>query len=247
METQIQTKDKFTLVLYGPYGPYRCFELGKKSVKALLLAIPTVALLSILIIALIYSYFVHFHPLAAPEIQARKTTPLKNISAKFETKIETLSKENKNLLKKIQSSDKAGIALGLFPAKFKTYKPSINIENIKLIRSSQNSKLMNLSFNLESLTNVDEEEVNKISGSLFIIHSNANKMEFYPSQVNFNMNNENLLNYSEGESVYFSRLRPVKATFEIDTKIKKAYQFVVLVFSRSGEIILKKNLSLNIQ
>lgn len=241
----ISSMDKFTLVLYGPFGPYRCFEIGKRPLKIFLLAIPIVILSSILMLSLMYSYFTHLQtlPFSAPQ-EVVPPSISSNDSSKL---VEDLKKQIATLEKNAQKTTKV---LGLFSSSSKIAKIQNNTLKIEKVKWEKDNTIPN-NYSLKfELVNSRPTETEKITGTLFVLLSlpNSGSMKVYPKQSlpSEVFTNNNFFSSNQGESFVFSKVRFVKANFQLaDFEFVKntKLDFLILLFSKTGEILLQQKIT----
>jgi hypothetical protein len=106
----------------------------------------------------------------------------------------------------------------------------IKIDNIQLRESYKN-----ISLNFDLINNANET---KITGYAIVLRRYQNMISIYPTGTISSPGQK--IPYNVGEQFGFSRMRPVVANFKFDTSGKNF--FTILIFSRAGDLILKKDI-----
>jgi hypothetical protein len=223
-----------TILVYDNPKPPKCLKLNKKVLKFFLFFLPIILTLSILITTYILANFKKIrleNELKQPQI----ITELKNEIKTLQVTIVSNNKENKSLIDKIAkgvtSSNEDNISLINLPLGYNNFinKAQVTVEEVthKVLPSGSE-----LSFKIDNKL-IDQ----KFSGYLYVIRISNNNFEVYP---NTDLGVDDfLLNYNRGESITASRFKPIKAKF---SPLKAdIYTYKVIVFSRLGDLIFKKN------
>ncbi len=106
----------------------------------------------------------------------------------------------------------------------------IKIDNVQL---SQNAHGITVNFDL--INNANET---KITGYALVVARNQTSVRFYPAHPAYI--NSSKVPYNIGEQFGFSRMRPVVATFK--NKTPGLSYFSILIFTRAGDLLLKKEI-----
>lgn len=235
-------KDKLSFILYKNRNVPRFYEVEKGSFRLFFYGLPIVTIISILVTASLLVYFKQIREMAKRKEPAI-ILELKNNSLALQEKVEDVQKTNAILEKKLVTgaSDTGLKTMSLFkvpPGQIDlTKSPDLVVESIS---SSQNKKLYTLKFNLSNNSKGQE----KIAGHIFVMMKVNNSYEFYPNDV-FD-ENEMQMDFNKGEYFATSRFRPVDAKFRMPEKTSTAL-FKVLVFSRTGDLMLKQIISKKIE
>ena len=115
-----------------------------------------------------------------------------------------------------------------------THTPTLTLENPKLTKTQLG---VELNFNLVNIS----PSGNRAQGHLFILLRDKNKIFIWPENVFTEGTFQTL--FSKGEYFATSRFRPVSADFRIENSNAEML-FKVLVFSTSGDLILKRLFSI---
>ncbi len=239
-----KSSKKLSFLLYDKKKGPVFVKTDKGLLKFTLYALPIITLVALVVVL---AGSVYFKQIAE---MARRKEPaiikdLKEKNLKLSTKLVDVSALNEEFEKKLSSSSSTGTkiaTLSLFRSvpgqEDLSTKPMLSIETPYFEISPDK---VNIKFDIVNQT------VNgkKLSGYIHIHMSTASKMIFYPqSEI---ASEDMLLSYNQGESFAFSRLRHVNATFDLTgIKASKAL-FKVLIFSRTGDILLKKLVAQNIK
>jgi len=229
-----KNSNDLTILVYDNPAPPKCLKLNKKVLKFLLFFFPIILTFSILITTYILANLKKIrleNELKQPEI----ITELKNEIKSLESNISTQNKENNSLINKIakgsSTSNEDNISLINLPLGYNNFidKKQTSIEEVthKVMPSGTH-----LDFKI--VNNIREQ---KLSGYIFVIRISNNNFEVYPN-IDLGLD-DFLLNYNRGESFTASRFRPVYARFnKINANL---YTYKVIVFSKLGDLIFKKN------
>ncbi len=235
-------KDKLSFILYKNRNVPRFYEVEKGSFRLFLYGLPTLTIISILITASLLVYFKQIREMAKRKEPAI-ILELKNKSLALQEKVEDVQKTNAILEKKLitGASDTGLKTMSLFkvpPGQIDlTKSPDLAVESVS---SRQENGYYTLKFNLSNNSKGQE----KIAGHIFVMMKAANTYDFYPNDV-FD-ENEMQMDFNKGEYFATSRFRPVDAKFKIPPKATSAL-FKILVFSRTGDLMLKQIISKKIE
>lgn len=237
-------KDKLSFILYKNKNVPRFYEVEKGSFRLFLYGLPIVTIISILISASLLVYFKQIREMAKRKEPAI-ILELKNKSLALQERVEEVLKTNSILEKKLVTgaSDSGLNTMSLFkvpPGQVDlTKSPDLAVDT-ESIESRQDNGVYTLKFNLQNNSKAQE----KIAGHIFVIMKTNNSHDFYPKDV-FE-ENEMQMDFNKGEYFATSRFRPVDAKFRMPEKSTSAL-FKVLVFSRTGDLMLKQIISRKIE
>ena len=234
--------DKLSFILYKNKNVPRFYEVEKASFRLFFYGLPIVTLISILIAGSLLVYFKQIREMAKRKEPAIiRELNVKN--AALAEKVEEVQKTNKVLEKKLVTgaSDSGLNTMSIFKVtpgqNDLTKTPDLAVESIA---SRQGNGTYTLKFNLSNNSKNQE----KIAGNIFVLMRSGNKYHFYPNDV-FE-ENEMQMDFNKGEYFATSRFRPVDAKFPMPAKVTNAL-FKVLVFSRTGDLMLKRIISRKIE
>ena len=238
----IKNKNKLSFILYKNKKIPRFFQIDKGFFSFFYYGLPLVTLIAVLTTGSLLVYFKQIREMAKRKEPALiKELKLKNLSLK--EKVLEVQVTSKILERKLitGASDTGLLTMSFFKAppgqKDMTKSPDLAIESIS---SRQSQTFYTLSFNLSNNSKNQE----KIAGHIFVMMKNNNSYRFYPTDV-FE-ENEMQINFNKGEYFATSRFRPVDAKFKLPPKNTTAL-FKVLVFSRTGDLLLKQIISRKIE
>jgi hypothetical protein len=223
-----------TILVYDNPKPPKCLKLNKKVLRFFLFFLPLILTLSILITTYILANLKKIrleNELKQPQI----ITELKNEIKSHKATIVNNKVENKSLIDKIAkgatSSNEDNISLLNLPLGYNNFinKAQATIEEVthKVLPSGSQ-----LSFK------VANKLINqRFSGYLYVIRISNNNFEVYPN-IDLGVD-DFLLNYNRGESITALRFKAITAKFRpVKADI---YTYKVIIFSRLGDLVFKKN------
>ena len=105
-----------------------------------------------------------------------------------------------------------------------------------LLSATKRAEKIQLDFNLTNNTKNKE----RVSGYVFVLLKEKGLVQYYPSDSI--PENQNQIFFNKGEFFATSRFRLAKATFYSPQSLKKL-TFNIIVFSNTGDLILKKVIS----
>ncbi|MBK22384.1 MAG: hypothetical protein CME70_00140 [Halobacteriovorax sp.] len=234
--------NKLSFVLYKNKAVPKFFEVDKGFFRLFFYGLPIVTLISILITASLLVYFKQIREMAKRKEPAI-IRELKDKNLKLQEKVQEVQVTNTVLEKKLitGASDTGLSTMSLFKIppgqKDMTKSPDLAVESVS---SSQGNGSYTFKFNLSNNSKNQE----KIAGYIFVMMKSGNTYGFYPEDV-FS-ENEMQMDFNKGEYFATSRFRPVDAKFTLPTKAGTAL-FKVLVFSRTGDLLLKQIIARKIE
>lgn len=234
--------NKLSFILYKNKNVPRFFEVDKGFFRLFFYGLPVVTLISILIAGSLLVYFKQIREMAKRKEPAI-IRELKDKSLALEEKVLEVQKTNKVLEKKLVTgaSDTGLKTMSLFKVppgqQDMTKSPDLAVESVS---SQQDANTYTLRFNLSNNSKNQE----KIAGHIFVMMKAGNTYGFYPDDVF--AENEMQMDFNKGEYFATSRFRPVGAKFALPKKATTAL-FKVLVFSRTGDLLLKQIVSRKIE
>lgn len=238
-----KTSKKLSFLLYDENKGPIFVKTDKGLLKFTLYALPIVTLLSLVVVIIGSVYFKQIAEMARRKEPAIiKELKQKNLA--LSTKLSQVTQLNSEFEKKLSSStssDNKFSTLSLFrPIPGQEDLSTTPMLSIEPANFEITDGKMNVKFDIVNQTS----DGKKLSGYIHIHMSTPNKMAFYPQ--NEIASEDMLLSYNQGESFAFSRLRHVNATFDLTGfKASKAL-FKILIFSRTGDILLKKLVAHNL-
>lgn len=239
---EINPKDKLSFILYKNKKVPSFFEIDKGFLNFFYYGLPLITLIALFGAGSLLVYFKQIREVAKRKEPAIiKELKIKNMALK-ETIIEA-QVTSKTLERKLISgaSGTGLLTMSFFKAspgqEDMTKSPDLAIESIS---SSQDQKSYALKFNLSNNSSNQE----KIAGYIFVMMKSNNSYHFYPGDI-FE-DNEMQINFNKGEYFATSRFRPVEAKFPLPPKATVAL-FKILVFSRTGDLLLKQIISKKIE
>lgn len=234
MKAAVAKKGKISLIFFEDPRSPRYFEINKKHLKFLFVGLPVICLI---IIAILLIGILYFNQIKA-SILRKEPVVIKQLRAENQEltlKSSETVKFNKILQNKLSSGISTPLSsLGYFyPISGQqdlTHTPVIAIENYNY-QFDQNS--LSISFSLANLS----QNGSKQAGYVFTFLKTVNGIMVQPQSAL--PEEEFQLKFNRGEYFSFSRFRPVNATFNLNQKVD-SFLVKVLVFSRTGDLILKK-------
>jgi hypothetical protein len=239
-----KSSKKLSFLLYDEKKGPVFVKTDKGLLKFTLYALPVVTLVALIVVL---AGSVYFKQIAE---MARRKEPaiikdLKAKNAKLATQLTQVTQLNNEFEKKLSSTSTKG-------AGFPTLSLFRSIPGQEDLSTTPMLGFETANFELEdNKVNVKFDIINqttdgrKLSGYIHIHMATPNKMSFYPQ--NEIASEDMLLSYNQGESFAFSRLRHVNASFDLTGYKSTKALFKVLIFSRTGDILLKKLIAHNIK
>lgn len=239
---EAKSSNKLSFILYKNKSVPRYYQLDKGFMRLFFYGLPVITLISILIAGGLLVYFKQIREMAKRKEPAI-IQELKQTKTELLAKVEEVQATNKILQKKLvtEASDSGLKTMSLFKIppgqQDLTKSPDLTIDSINSRQASGN---YTLKFNLQNNSKNSE----KIAGYIFVMMKADNQYSFYPADV-FE-ESEMQMNFDKGEYFATSRFRPVDAKFKMPSKAGDAL-FKVLVFSRTGDILLKQIISRKVE
>ncbi len=234
IKTENIKKGKISLIFFeGPRSP-RYFEINKKHLKFLFVGLPIICLV---IIAILLVGILYFNQIKA-SILSKEPLVIKELrvqNKELADKNVEIAEFNKILQNKLSSGEiKPLTSLSYFyPISGQqdlTHTPLISIENYNY---QYEGSTLSISYSLENLS----KQGLKQAGYIFTFLKTESGIMIHPQSAL--PEDEFQLKYNRGEYFSFSRFRPVTANFNLNQKIDN-FLVKVLVFSRTGDLVLKK-------
>lgn len=239
---EAKTKNRLSFILYKNRTVPRFYEVDKGSFRFFFYGLPIITLIAVLIAGGLLVYFKQIREMAKRKEPAI-IRELNNKNLTLQEKVLEVQKTNKVLEKKLVTgaSDTGLKTMSLYKVppgqQDMTKSPDLAVESVS---SRQDAKSYTLKFNLSNNSKNQE----KIAGHIFVMMKAGNTYNFYPQDV-FE-ENEMQMDFNKGEYFATSRFRPVDAKFPLPAKATTAL-FKVLVFSRTGDLLLKQIVSRKIE
>lgn len=232
-------KNKLSFIVYEHKKPPKYFEIKKSVIRAFFIAFPAISTIFFLfgVISLVQ---IHVFSSKKDSVEVHGLKTKINF---LNTELNTVSKSNTTLLAKIKGgSSKIANSQLLFKIPLAQQDFTVTESRffqIDKFRVSNKKSKLRIKFNLVNIT----KGPTKISG-YFALKVKTNKgIFFYPATIL--KNKDEFLAFSNGESFTTSRFRPVDATFDIAfNTVDRDSLLAVYVYTRAGDIIYKKNMSL---
>lgn len=234
--------NKLSFVLYEEKFPPRYYHISKGYLRFLLFGLPTLTLISLIIVAGGGVYFKHIQRLA----ERKEPAIIKKLKQEKEELL-TYQKEltmSRDLLQKKLSqgvSSETGLSfLTLFkqsPGRQDlSSSPEMQLEELEL---SPAEDKVSLSFKIVNMTKDDS----RLTGYLFVIMKAGDNIQVWPSTA---LQEDSMqIPFAGGEFFATSRFRPVRADFRKLPNMNNAL-FKIVIFSRTGDLIFKQLVSKNI-
>ncbi len=233
---QNPSKD-LTLIVYNTPSPPRYLKLNKKLIRFFVLIVPTLVILFISM-SFMYSMYLKNKVNDLKAKEPKIIADLNGRNSQLLNKISMLQKNNNLLTKKLSMGASVDSPVSLFglitpPVGLvdKRGMESIDFTDFKVTSSS---KEIRLTFNLDNKTPDNQ----KLSGHIIVTQYQGQSVQYYPAA---DLGQKNLrLEYTQGESFGFSRLRPTKVSFK---KLgSESVQYKIFIFSRTGDLISLKQI-----
>jgi hypothetical protein len=239
-----KSSKKLSFLLYDEKKGPVFVSTNKGLLRFSLYALPIITFVSLI---LVLAGSVYFKQIAE---MARRKEPaiikdLKKKNLALTTKLSEVVELNKSFEKKLSSGDVKGAKL----TTLSLYRPIAGQEDLSTtpllsietpVFTIEKDKI-NVKFDIVNQT----KDGRKIGGYIHIHLATPNKMSFYPTHEI--ASEDMLLSYNQGESFAFSRLRHVNANFDLTGFKSSKALFKILIFSRTGDILLKKLVAHNIK
>lgn len=238
-----KSSKKLSFLLYDEKKGPIYVTTDKGLLKFTLYTLPILIIIALIIIILGSVYFKEIREMARRKEPAI-IKELKSDNLALTQKIEELKKDNMAFEQKLAKGvgDSKSLVLSLFKPvagqEDLSITPMLRIEKLNI--SSENGKAK-VNFEIHNQT----KDNTKLFGYIHIHMSSANQIKFYPQK---DIAPEDMLvTYNQGESFAVSRLRPVNAEFDVKDFDSPKALFKILIFSRTGDILLKKFVAQNIK
>lgn len=227
-------KGKLSLIFYENEKQPRYYEINRPLVRALLIGLPIITLISVVSLLFGTAYFKELK-LMAEKKEPKIIEELREKNIGLIKRFKEVGSLNLVLQNKLNSNPVSDLdSLSLFkPVKGqedKTHTPLISINEIKYQLGDNN---LDIEFTMANLT----KEQEKLAGFVFVILKTKNSLYYYPLKAI--QENDIQMAFNQGEYFAFSRFRPVKASFNTSNKIDD-FMVKILIFSRTGDLIHKK-------
>ena len=241
-KNKAQTPSKLSFILYENETAPKYFEISKRYLQALIFGLPLVSLISIAVVISVLLYFKNLQT----NVQNREPKIIESLrveNQKLKKQKEKYINQNKNLQTKLLTNDTFSLnSLALFKQisgqMDQTDQTELVVENPTLVKKGEQKVALN--FNLANLTKNKE----KISGYIFVLLKEQGILRYYPS--NSIPEDKMQIHFNKGEYFATSRFRPVEASF-FHGKATEKLTFKIIVFSNTGDLILKKTISKKLQ
>jgi len=233
-------KQKLSFVLYEDNTPPRYYEISKQLLRFLLYGLPTLTLVSLLIVASGGVYFKQIQKLA----QRKEPTIIKKLKSE---KAELMKREQELVIDNEALQKKLGLgvssASGLsFLTLFKqsagredlSSSPEMAIQEVEVIKRETT---IELSFKIFNMT----KDQSRLTGYLFVMMQNGDHLQIWPTNAFDNLSMQ--VPFSKGEFFATSRFRPVQAIFKKNQASSSGSLFKVVIFGRTGDLIFKQLIS----
>jgi hypothetical protein len=237
-KNKTENSSKLSFILYEQESAPKYFEVSKRYLQALIVGLPLISLISIISVMGLLIYFKNIkHSLQLREPKIIEALKKENDVLKKEKSAFLI--QNTNLQKKLLTREDSYLdSLDLFkniPGQIdQTGKNELIVEN-PVIRHGKDKKIQ-LDFNLTNNTKNKE----RVSGYVFVLLKEKGLLQYYPSDSI--PENQSQIFFNKGEFFATSRFRPFKATFYSPQSLKDL-TFKIIVFSNTGDLILRKVIS----
>lgn len=230
-----KSKKDLSFILYEKGSHPRYFSLNKKTLRALLIALPVAAFISIGITMTGLIYFKEIRH-SAQRKEPAIIKKLREDKESLKELIKQLDQEKQTLQLKVNKGvdlkDGPGF-LSFFKTSTgredRTSSPETKLDDIKVLKEAGKIKLF---FKLTNLTN----PVRRINGYIFVLMQAGDSISLWPSN---SFKDEGMqLSFSDGEYFGTSRFRPVEATFPLTSQSRAVFK--VIVFNKFGDFIYKQ-------
>ena len=241
-KNKAQTPSKLSFILYENETAPKYFEISKRYLQALIFGLPLVSLISIAVVISVLLYFKNLKT-NAQNREPKIIESLRKENQKLKKQKEKYINQNKNLQTKLLTNDTFSLnSLALFKQisgqMDQTDQTELIVESPSLIKKGEQKIALN--FNLANLTKNKE----KISGYIFVLLKEQGVLRYYPPDSI--PKNKMQIHFNKGEYFATSRFRPVEATF-FHEKASEELTFKIIVFSNTGDLILKKTITKKLQ
>ena len=237
MKNKIQAPSKLSFILYENQSAPKYFEISKRYLQALIFGLPLISLISVILFVSVLLYFKNIKE--TEEMKEPKIIEtLKKENQTLKKQKEKFTLQTKNFQSKLLSRESFSLnSLALFkqiPGQVdQTDQTELIVENAILRKRGE--KKLTLHFNLANLT----KNRAKISGYIFVLLKQKGILQYYPT--NSIPEEKMQIHFNKGEFFATSRFRPVEASF-IQTNVSTDLLFKIIIFSNTGDLILKKTI-----
>ncbi|ATH07541.1 hypothetical protein BIY24_06160 [Halobacteriovorax marinus] len=228
---------KMSFLIYDDKKGPVFLNTNRFALKFTLYVLPIITVLSILVIIAGSVYFKQIREMARRKEPAI-IKELKATNAELNSQLQQISALNQEFEQKLSSTSTDGVnfsSLAMFkPVPGQTdlsTTPALTVDDIDF---EAGDKKLKIKFNIINQT----KNGRKLAGYIHILMSSPNKISFYP--IKEIASEDMLISYNQGESFAFSRLRNVDATFDLTGFDEHKVLFKILIFSRTGDLLLKK-------
>ena len=239
-----KSSKKLSYLLYDDKKGPVFVTTNKGLLKFTFYVLPVITFISLI---LVIAGSVYFKQIAE---MARRKEPaiikeLKKTNLSLSTKLTEVEELNKTFEKKLSTGSISGAKL----TTLSLYRPIAGQEDLSttpllsietpIFTISENK--INVKFDIVNQT----KDGRKIAGYIHVHLATPNKMSFYPFHEI--ASEDMLLSYNQGELFAFTRLRHVNANFDLTGFKSSKALFKILIFSRTGDVLLKKLVAHNIK
>lgn len=237
MKTKSQSKLSF--VLYEDRYPPRFYSISKTKLRFIIYGLPTLTLISIIILGMGGIYFKHIERLA----EKKEPAIIKSLrldKQQLTSEIAKITTSRDLLQNKLSQGITKTTGLGFLSLfnqsagrKDLTASPEMKLEEIEL---SPNSSNVSISFNVVNMT----KDESRLTGYIFVVMKGGDNIQVWP-KTSFT-DSSMLVQFGNGQFFATSRFRPVRADFRKIPGVSN-YLFKIVIFSRTGDLIFKQLIS----
>ena len=230
-----QNPDKVSVIYYDNNNRPKYFELPKSLYKSLIYLLPSISLISVVVVISGILYFKQIREIAKRS-ESQEIIDLRRSNLELESKqreVALLNQDLQNRLANKNVTDKSTLdGLNFFKPivgqKDLSSTPQVSIQEAKF--ETVDEKLT-FRFKIQN----DTQNGKKLVGYVFIIHQALNTFNFYPADAF--KEGQLAANFNQGELFGATRFRPTKAEFP---KFDGQNLFRIVIFSPTGDVLLKK-------
>lgn len=234
-----KTSKNLTFVVYENQRPAKCFEIHKGTIKFLVFIFPFILLAALLVVLFAFTYHKHIMMEGKKE-EPKIITDLKSTVGALEKEKAELAIFNKELINKMNQEVSKEISYPFIStpkgAQDLTEKNLAILQDIKFSFDKENRPM--IFFNIANNRN----EQNRLSGHVSVVLHNGPNMGIYPAPISNSKSEIEPYTFNMAESFSVARFRPVEAKYTVTPLKNYPLFFEIIIFSRSGDLLLRKML-----
>jgi len=231
-------KNNYSIILMKDNQSPKHFNVNKKQIKLVLIAAPSLLLISLMIISFFVIYFSNIKMNLVSE-KTKLTTSFEVKIEQMQQQLEKIDSQNIELKEKLIFSNNTPLkTLEII----KTISGASDLRSEQLVEVDQlkasmnNNKKLNITFKLSN-----QSKKTRMTGFFHLALSDKYSTSFYPGSKT----NSSNLRFDEGEYFSTARFRPVSIHFEkFARSIHPTYKLTINIFAINGDLIYSNTVNL---